>query len=313
MSGGFQIKKKGVMSLSGLKKNFSIYCLQDIHVGPDNEFQIIKEWGSGVILNTVSSEARGIAVLFGNHIDYKIGTVKKDDMGNLLIIDMKIYNLDIILVVLYGPNRDNPAFYRGLKELLEEKDNIPTIICGDWNLVLNFQKDTLGYQRENNINSKRIVLETMEVLDLIDPWRISNSQVSKYTWVSSKRPIQMARLDFFLVTTDIHAKIVKHYMSHGYRTDHSFIGIEINLDEISRGKGFWKFNTSLLHDKIYVNMVKQEIQNLMQEYANTDNYGNCLLTVSNQMFFEMFKLRIRGITIPYSAKKSELYWRMKQN
>lgn len=102
-------------------------------------------------------------------------------------------------------------------------------------------------------------------------------------------------------------------MSHGYRTDHSFIGIEINLDEISRGKGFWKFNTSLLHDKIYVNMVKQEIQNLMQEYANTDNYGNCLLTVSNQMFFEMFKLRIRGITIPYSAKKSELYWRMKQN
>ena len=66
----------------------------------------------------------------------------------------------------------------------------------------------------------------------------------------------MVRLDFFLVSTDIHARTVKPFMSFGYRTDHSFIGVEINIEDTNRGK----FNTSLLKDKMYVDMVKAQIK-----------------------------------------------------
>ena len=56
--------------------------------------------------------------------------------------------------------------------------------------------------------------------------------------------MKMARLDFFLVTPDIHANINKHIhvLSSGYRSDHSLVGIELNTESSERGKGFWKFN-----------------------------------------------------------------------
>ena len=69
----------------------------------------------------------------------------------------------------------------------------------------------------------------------------------------------MARLDIYLVTPDIHAKISRHFNSFGYRSDHSFIGIELNVENIQHGKGFWKFNSALLQDQDYVKLVKMKL------------------------------------------------------
>ena len=302
---GLTDKQKRFDTLNWLKqKRLSIYCLQDIHIGPNNENAFKQDWGGEVIFNSVSSESRGVAVVFGDKINYKIKNMQKDEFGNLLVIHLLINNTEMILVVLYGPNKDTPSFYSNIKDILTEKENYPVVICGDWNLVIDFHRDTFGYKKENNINSRKMVEELIEIFDLSDTWRCSNSDATRYTWISSKRPIQMARLDFFLVTSDFHAKINKYIMNHGFRTDHSFIGIEINLVEISRGKGFWKFNTSLLHDKEYVEKVKKEIQSVILDYSTNENNN---LSISHQMLFEMLKLRIRGLTIPFCAKrKNEL-------
>ena len=46
----------------------------------------------------------------------------------------------------------------------------------------------------------------------------------------------------------------------GYRTDHSGILLDIILDyNIERGKGYWKFNNTLLKDNNYIKMVKETI------------------------------------------------------
>ena len=57
---------------------------------------------------------------------------------------------------------------------------------------------------------------------------------------------KMARLEYCLVTPDIHAKILKYWNSFGYRSNPSLIGIELNIE---RGKGFWKFNSAMLKDQ----------------------------------------------------------------
>ena len=231
-------------------KNFSIYCLQDIHVGPKYESSFKQDWGHEVVLSSFSSESRGVAVLFKSGLDYKFKNVTRDEVGNLLIIDLEVYGNPLILIVLYGPNKDQPNFYSSLRDTLIEKDNDPIIICGDWNLVLDFSIDTHNYICENNINSRKMVKQLMCVLDLVDTWRSSNPRTKKYTWISGTKPVKMARLDFFLVTTDIHARTAKTFMSFGYRTDHSFIGVEINIEDTSRGKGFWKFNTKIVLKQI---------------------------------------------------------------
>ena len=146
----------------------------------------------------------------------------------------------------------------------------------------------------------------IQTLDLIDGWRVNNPVQKKFTWVSPWRPAQMARLDFFLLTPDLHAKIVKYKISPGYRTDHSFLSIELDTGEMRRGNGFWKMNTSLLHDEDYVKLVKKTIQDTISDYSvGNDSGPNNAFTINDQMFFEMIKLNIRGKSISYSSYKAK--------
>ena len=82
-------------------------------------------------------------------------------MGNLLILDLEVYGNPLILMVLYGLNKDQSNFYSSLRDTLIEKDNDPIIICGDWYLVLDFSIDTHNYICENSINSRKMVKELM--------------------------------------------------------------------------------------------------------------------------------------------------------
>ena len=78
-----------------------------------------------------------------------------------------------------------------------------------------------------------------------------------------------------------------------------------------RGRGFWKFNSSLLHDEIYIDKVKKEISNVINEY--TVKQGDDMdLSISKQMLLEMIKLRNRGVTIPYCARKKNKLWKKKK-
>ena len=46
----------------------------------------------------------------------------------------------------------------------------------------------------------------------------------------------------------------------GYRTDHSMVKKKLNLNKIQTGKGYWKFNNSLLKDKKYNTNIKNIIK-----------------------------------------------------
>ena len=69
----------------------------------------------------------------------------------------------------------------------------------------------------------------------------------------------MARFNFFLTTPDIHSQVKKYSLSHGYRTDHSLLKLEISPFNFKRDKGFWKFNTSLSHDTAYIQVIEMTV------------------------------------------------------
>lgn len=45
----------------------------------------------------------------------------------------------------------------------------------------------------------------------------------------------------------------------GYKTDHSLLLLELQIDDFKKGKGFWRFNNSLLKDYDYVLQIKSII------------------------------------------------------
>ena len=45
-----------------------------------------------------------------NSLDYKVLPIEKDDSGYYLVLDLEICSVQILLVVIYGPNNDCPEF-----------------------------------------------------------------------------------------------------------------------------------------------------------------------------------------------------------
>lgn len=75
-----------------------------------------------------------------------------------------------------------------------------------------------------------------------------------------------------------------------------------------RGRGYWKFNAQLLHDLDYIAVVKKCIHDTILEYHNSGNITDLInieLSVNDQMFFEILKMKIRSLTINYSINKSK--------
>ena len=72
---------------------------------------------------------------------------------------------------LYGPNSDDPAFYKAILKLFNNKY---CIIGDDWNLVLNPDIDTYNYVNVNNPKFHDEVLDIIRQLGLVDIRRDHN-------------------------------------------------------------------------------------------------------------------------------------------
>ncbi len=287
-------------------KKLSIYCISDFHCTNALHDQYIKEWGSNIILCEGKSDSRGVAILFSKDLDYELFDTQVDCDGNFVILDLKVYDCRFTLVAIYGPNKDKPSFFHEICNKVQAIQNSSIIICGDWNVVLDYEIDTKGYLHQNNPRAREAVMQMMESLELYDVWRDQNENQKKYTWVRNKR--QMARLDYFLITSDWITRTSKTDISPGYRSDHSLITIKCNIGNVDRGRGFLKFNSSLLHEKEYVDLVKGVIEDTVEKYSITSSVSgeeNTQFNVNDQMLFEMLKLEIRAKTISYSSHRKK--------
>ena len=99
-----------------------------------------------------------------------------------------------------------------------------------------------------------------------------------------------------------------------YRSDHSPVQVEFRTDAMSKGKPFWKFNNSLLKDKCHIDEVKKVILDVKKQYVCTTDPDNVCkvpneelkLTISDQLFYEMLLLEIKGETISYASFKKKM-------
>ena len=89
----------------------------------------------------------------------------------------------------------------------------------------------------------------------------------------------------------------------GYRTDHSSILLKLKFINNARGRGYWKFNNSLLKNKDYIKLVKDTIQEVKDTYKTNDEQAsyNTEFSINDQLFLETLLMIIRGNTIQLSS------------
>jgi exonuclease III len=274
--------------------------------------QVRSLWGYDIFISPGKSNARGTAVLFNNNFEYKVNNEYKDQEGNLLVLELNIFNkYDLLLINIYGPNMDNPDFYRNISDIISNFNGDFVIAAGDFNLVQDTNLDYYNYNYINNKRARQVVLNMKDIHALTDPWRVHYENRRRYTWFRTN-PLRKARLDFFLISDELLALVDKVNINAGYRSDHSRIELCLVFSKFEKRKGFWKFNNSLIKDNAYIDIVKNTIKKLKILYAaspynplmvDSIDCDQLQFTIDDQSFFEQLLLCIRGETIRYSSTK----------
>ena len=302
------------------EKNDDINIIVDTRFSKNIENKVKADWGGHAFFSSFSSEARGVAIFIKKGLAIDILDKRADDQGNLLSLLIKFNGKKILVSGLYGPNTDDPDFYKNEAfSLIDEWDPEFPILGGDWNLVLNQTADTHNYQNENNINARREVVKQMETHSLIDPWRELNPDSKRFTYHhQGSNPKKLSRLDFFLISQSLFPYVTKTGIQAGIQSDHSFITLQIDFNRFIKGRGYWKLNNSLLRVLAYRDIVKRSINHITLQYAvnndiseegiqnlNSEEIQNIPVSICPKLFFEALLLDIRGETIKFASAKKK--------
>lgn len=217
------------------QKRYSIYFLQDTHLDPKLDKYITAEWGFTSYFCSNNTRSRGVAILFNNDFEFKVKGIFRDNGGNFLMVHISTMKMDVLLVNIYGPNRDDPNFYTNLNENIAKLKIPNLILAGDWNLVLDPTIDYCNYKRTNNVKAQEKVEEIIADHCLVDIWRELNPQLQRFTWRRTN-PFQQSRLDFFLISENLCNTVRDTDITPGYRTDHSMLTLELSFGEDCNNK-----------------------------------------------------------------------------
>jgi hypothetical protein len=81
----------------------------------------------------------------------------------------------------------------------------------------------------------------------------------------------------------------------GYMSDHSCTTLTLEIPEHDRGKGFWKFNSTLAKDPLLREQLRETINCTITDNPETDD---CLL-------WDLIKCKMRGTCIGFASKKNK--------
>ena len=159
-------KRQHIFNFIKSKKS-DITVLVDTRIGKELENTVKQEWGSAAYFSSLSSQARGVAILIKKYSCIEVLKEKSDPSGNILSLLLKFDEKKILLSVINGPN----FYIDKVFNLIEDWEPDFAIYAGDWNLVLNQNLDTKNYLHENNLHARSEVKNKMEYFSLIDIWR----------------------------------------------------------------------------------------------------------------------------------------------
>ena len=230
-----------------------------------------------------------------NDFAFQLERSYSDPKGRFIICDIETNGRLFTLATTYAPNDDDPALFESFFSHLQDFHCDDIILGGDFNLVLNLQKDKKGGLAKTPTKAVNTINEHATKFDLVEAWRVSNPDVLRYTWRRRKPEIH-CRLDFFLVSQSLMCDVTHTDISAGFKTDHSMVTIQVALHTNPRGPGFWKLNTSFLSETEYINQIRTTIEGVKDEYQNDKS-------VSASLLWEMIKLKVREQTLRYAKTK----------
>ena len=282
----------------------TVVCLQETHSTSQDEFD---KWLSDETNNNNNksrykalsspgtTRSRGVAVLY--HPSLTVLSSSADSQGRLQIIHFSFHSISFQLINLYGPNQKKPGleFFQSILPLVDL--SLPTLICGDFNTVVDPTIDRNGCNPTSPwaYNWPQSLATLTTDMDLVDIWRTRHPTQRSYTW--SRAGGQVAsRLDMIWISSSLVQGVRDISILPYFRSDHSYVFLSFSLPDASeRGKGYWKFNNSLTKNETYVKVIKS----FWSEWKREQTHYPSL-----PVWWDVGKQLIKQITVDFASTLS---------
>ena len=134
----------------------------------------------------------------------------------------------------------------------------------------------------------------MKEFDLVDVYRDKNPKNKSYTYESKALKL-CSRIDFFLLPQHQISWVKQIETVVSNAPDHKAVKLKLNSPN-KRGPGLWKFNNSLLDNKSYATLFKENYSLIGEKYSGLED---------KRLKWELVKMELRGLTIPYAKTKAK--------
>ena len=134
--------------------------------------------------------------MFREKLNCKVKIYHQDDQG-VLLLEVKVKDLELLIGSIYAPNEDQPNFFQQLVTNVKKSDMAHIILGGDFNLTMDNWLDRRGSEH-NHWKSSETLKNLMAANEWEDVWRILHPDKKSYTWSHTKPMIHYARLDFVI-------------------------------------------------------------------------------------------------------------------
>jgi len=270
--------------------------LQETHSSQEDVKFWSNQWGDRILFSHGTNKSAGVAVCF-NRFPGDIIANRTDNQGHWLMVVLKIDGYFFILANIYGYRTiaQNKQMLEDITNTLSELKIIyPTdfiLMGGDWNMSPDEWEDRWPTKFDSH-HFNHTIGDFMNNNHLIDIWRSLNSGVKQYSWFKPNNTCK-SRIDYWLVDQSLNEFVSDILISKAPLTDHCIVEIKLNpVDKISKKKGYWKFNSSLLRNKDYCTRIKE----LISETENNETIDS----FCNK--WEFVKYRIRECSIRVSKE-----------
>ena len=286
------------------QRNTLFFLIVDTHC---NQPKLSKKWKeewsndeTDSLWSLGTNKQKGVAILINPRlkregISYSNAVI--DANGRYIKIIVNIDGALYRLVCIYAPANDKARarvnFFIHLNDkVLKDEFDCENIMGGDYNCTLNPDIDRMNCIGENNDLGQIDLYRLIKAHELEDVWRRTYPNNKEYTWYG---PGKASRIDYWLTSKSLNCQIQEVSNCHAPLTDHRMITLKLRTNEVKRGKGVWKLNTSLLFDIEY----KQEVRDFWNSWKREKHKYTDI-----GMWWDIGKLKVKELSQQYSVIKS---------
>ena len=270
-----------------------IFFLQETYFAEPSDLRYLESLWRGKIFSSFgTNHSRGVLTLFKDSLPLNSHHTTSDNDGRWINVVAEINNSKLQLFNIYAPCPvgERATFFDLLPSHI--RGGLPTIIGGDFNCIEDLYLDKLGGDTQPGKTALNSLRALTSSFSLVDIFRSMNPSAQVFTWTNSN---VSSRLDKFLISPDILANSTHADITIFPFSDHDAPTLCFSQPNCPpRGRGVWKFNTSLLEYDEFTKKMKAFL--LFWSSRKKDFAGKL------DVWWDIGKKKIRGRCKTFSKK-----------